>query len=325
MENTAPLINWVLKNKKKLNIKVTRLNWTDSWLPGFHDYQTEMTIHDQTFIGRGTDQNEELAFGKSISEIFEGLATSFSPINAVTGIAAHPDINIAKENAYLELLAFDRAFCHYYSQMPFKIIDLSVLENKSQFEKIKFKLENRDLCLNIYELTPTLDAVIVVAFIWNYKIPNKGFVAGFGCSKNLNSATYHAVLECLRESVAIFIYNQPLPKNLNNLFANNRPEWHFWNNLNLNSLTYLQTNLIKNHVSLLPTENINISTVNFNHVKEVNQMFEDLPIYVVSSESEKLITPQFGNFSITEKNSERLSLFKKENIVINFSQSHFYG
>lgn len=178
MADISGLTKWALKNSKKFNISAVKLSWINTWLPGFFDYRIKLEIDKNIYTGRGIDLSENTAFDKALAEAFERAAVR--SLDSPWATAAYPDYTGATERAYRELVCIDRVLCHHFCKIPFRKIPLKILSNVISIRKLSKILEENSLHLELCELRPVIDCVVVGAFIWSIKKSLiKGIVSGF--------------------------------------------------------------------------------------------------------------------------------------------------
>jgi hypothetical protein len=327
MENSKRLIDWAISNSKKLNLEVTTVEWINEWLPGYFDYQIKIKLNNNPYTGRGIDINESLAFAKGLAEALERFAVSFLQNRWCS--AAYYDYNEAAQRAYYELLTIDRVLCHHFCKKKFRMLSFDEIKLIDGINHLIKMLEKHQLKMGIYELKPGMDAKVVSTLIWSTN-PNhsiQGFVAGFGCDRNLKDAIIHSILECLRNAAAIFVGG--LKAEPEELFCSpTNPRWHFWQALKKESREYLEKYLIPKpgEEINLEVEYISINDVNFTQINTLNSIFPDIPLVFVQATSDKLIKPQFGKFFPDTHTIKRLKVFNGGPLEIDTNiPPHFYG
>lgn len=330
MANLSSLNKWIISNQNRLELDVTKITWTKEWLPKYFDYKIQIKINEINYVGRGLDKDESIAFDKAAAESLERAAVDIANLDSAVGFAAHPDLKMAKYRAYFELLGFDRVFCHHHSRCQFDYLPLEITERQLPIKSLKKQLLQHDLILSLYEMQPTSDAKSATAFIWccnNDNISKPGFVSGFGCDFSIESAAIHAVLECLREGIAVFIEKQQCsPELLSKLEMANDPQWHFWINQNNKRKEELFENIVPSTSckKILNMENIAFETIKFKEIESLSSIFQDLPIKIVQAQSDHLAHPQFGNIELSEHNKKRLAIFYPS-LINPVRIPHFYG
>ncbi len=326
MANTQGLIDWGISNASKLNLHVTRVEWIDDWLPGYFDYEVKIKFKNMECVGRGIDASEPQAFAKGLAEALERLALSFceNPWCA----AAYYDFEGAAQRAYRELLGIDRVLCHHFCRRKFRALPPQALGFLPAQTNLFELLGKYSLDLGFYELKPGADSKVCAAFMWsknkNCSIP--GFVAGFGCDTDIESAGLHAFLECARSAVAVFIGGAMPPKE-ELIQRPGNPRWHFWQAQSAASMRYIEENLLSSldEEKRFETENISIKDVAFMEINTLNSIFPDIPLVFVQASSARLIKPQFGEFKGDAATMRRLEIFNGGPVRVDASVPHFYG
>jgi hypothetical protein len=327
MADISRLIDWALAHASQIDLKVTKLQWIDSWLPGHYDYQVSITHSGVKHKGRGIDLDESVAFGKAVAESFERLAMSDYENPWATAAYLNPEG--AARRAYQELLSIDRAICHHYGKVRFKNLDTEILSDVFQLKQLKKMLAKNGLVLHLYELRPTTDAKVCTMLIWHTDSnhPIKGFVNGFGCSNNLEEAAKHAAYECLRTATAIYLGNARPEEPLETLNTQGNSWWHFWSSQSKASKNYFMDNLVplNNETNAFIPEHISYSDANIVPVETLHVLFPDLPLSIAQASAERLITPQFGPFQGDAATIKRLETFCGHGIDTYTEVPHPYG
>lgn len=330
MANLSKIVDWVLPKISSLKMKISRVEWVDEWFPGYFDYRIVMPFNNETCIGRGIAQNEQLSFEKAITEVFERASVRFPEFKECPwATAGFPDLAGAQKRAYLELLGIDRALCHHFCKKRFKSLPISLLEEKVKIQNLRKNLLKNKIEFYLYELTPAKDARIVtaIAFGTNTPYPLPGFVAGFGCGEKLPEIALHAAFECLRTAVAIFIHGERPSEPLDLLRKRRSPWWHIWMALTRESREYFKKYLVPSDTSPenISSDEISISNVEFIEITTLKEIFPDIPLSFVQAKSDKLLRPQFGEFSADVAVLKRLNSFAGHPVVVDTTVPHFYG
>lgn len=326
MANLSRINSWILPKISSLGIKVYKLKWIEEFVDGYHDYRLTMNFNSKMCVGRGIDLKEEIAFEKAVTELFERASVAFPEFyKNPWATAAYPDAEGAKTRAYRELLAIDRAISHHYTKIGFKKLDLDMISKKINIKKLKNKLSKNNIYPYLYEMTPSLDS-FAVCFVCSFgEMENsKGLIFGFGADKDLIEASFHAFLESLRNAVAVFINKEKPEVSLEELKNNRNPEWHIWEYQKDENIKYFLKNIVLKNNKDLKRENLSIKDINFKEIKTLKNIFNDIPIKIYQAQSDKLLTPQFGDFVFDDKTLDRFKKFYfeyNENSMV----PHFYG
>ena len=325
MANSS-IVEWTIENSSRLNLEVTRVTWVDEWLPGYFDYQVRIAACGKTYTGRGIDAVEDLAFAKAVAEALERAATC--GLRDCWATAAYPDLFGAKERAYSELLGIDKVLCHHYCRRRVRILGQEALGTSFPIKPFLKMLKKNRLEVTVLELTPSLDARVAGVFVSSLDpaCAIKGFVKGYGVEKTLESAVIHALIECMRNSVTVFLGGAtPNPGELSCDATN--PRWHFWQAQTAESLKYLRTHFVAGAVagSRLEPEIVSITDATFTRINTLDSIFPEVPLCFVQAHSDKLLKPQFGKFQGDALTMKRLEAFNGGQIELPTDIPHFYG
>lgn len=328
MADTSRLTDWVLSRSRELGLRVTTLQWVNAWLPGFYDYRVQICVQGKDFTGRGTDSDEKTAFAKACAEAIE-RALCWT-LKAPAAMAAFPDEEGARSRAYYELVGIDRAICHHFCRQRLHPCSFGTLGKSVPAANIKKLAAENRLEIQLFELRPVADARIISAIAWSEdpRHPVKGFVAGFGTSPSQENAALSAVLECLRTATAVFIGGARPEEPLSSLKARRSPWWHIWQAQTEESMRHLREHLLPRHQEQTPDwkpEAICINDATFKRISGLYTLFDGLPLFVVCAASQKLIEPQFGDFSLSDNARRRFSAFNGGADLVDVSVPHFYG
>ncbi|MEW5952129.1 MAG: hypothetical protein AB1637_09625 [Elusimicrobiota bacterium] len=322
------LVDWILNNSKRLSLNVEKYRWIDEWLPGYFDYAVEIIIQGIKYRGRGVDKIEKIAFEKACAESLERASTDLNNLcQNRWGTAAYINLPGARERAYWELLGIDKVLCHHFCKRKMKAIPIDILSEYVDILRLNRLLVKNNISFRFYELSPVIDAKIVCAISHKQDSEIKGFISGFGANKDIKKACLSALFESLRTLVVCFFDNYKLDKPMEQLRKEGQPLWHFCKAQEKESLDYLNTYLIpdKEETVLLIPENISIDDVKFKELSYIKGIFPDIPLFFVQAKSDKLLTPQFGDFLPDEKTMKRLEIFNGGPVQISTSVPHFYG
>jgi hypothetical protein len=329
LEDDLELTNWILKNASILSLKADKYIWVNEWIKGFFDYGITIVINGIKYVGRGIDRNEATAFEKASAEALERASVDFEGLTDNRwATAAYPTFYGACERAYWELLGIDRVFCHHFCRKKMQFTPLSILAKPFNINKLKKIISKDNISINLYELRPALDAKVYCAIAYDDKRKRiKGFISGFGVDKSREEAALHALIECARTAVVCLFTDYKPEEPIEELRKRGEPRWHFWQAQTEESLKYLSENLITNENEIidLKPENISIKDINFTELKLLKRKFSDLPLFFVQANSDKLISPQFGEFMEDNKTIKRLEEFNNGSVIINKIIPHFYG
>ena len=189
MENTEEIINWALRDGPKLNLQATYYRGLDEYFNNIFDIKVTFSFNSQTFAGRGTDLDEDVAFCKALSEAVEHLACDYYNIPTTSGLSAHVQIELAKTHARNELIEHDAFLAHFLLGLQISKIDPGV---KNLFIQDKIKIEVFHLCHS-----PVGEGVMVLANGLEADNPF-GYIIGTSFKQNMQDAIPHAHIEVAR-------------------------------------------------------------------------------------------------------------------------------
>lgn len=198
VENSKKIIDWSLKYCEELFLQVEYYTGLKAFFPSLFDIGILIKINDQTYYGRGSDENEEVAYCKALSEAIERSILEIYKLENSNGLAIHPDLNTAISNAQDELIERDAFFCHYFLNRGFFEIEISS-------SKIKFENFNSLFKVSFYELCKSDNSIGVVCSL-NGKGVAKPFgnIMGTAYGYDLNGVAEKALIEALR--MFVFFY-----------------------------------------------------------------------------------------------------------------------
>jgi hypothetical protein len=328
MANFQTLINWTLKNKEVLNFEVERLNYTEQWLPGFHDLRVSLIYKGMNFVGRSVAESMTEALGKAISEAIERAVCKLNGAD-ISGTAAHFDFHLAKANARFELLERDSVLCHFLCGIPFNRIEPELdfqppaevwQKNKIEFRFYATSIQPKDVHV----------VICVAEFLGkeNAQLGTNHMVFGFGAANSLSLASKKSLLECI-QNVPV-VHNKAIVQitSLSDFHA--KSIWSPLDHLYL-GLDPKYTQIIRNYFQSnlkAPIEDHNSFCPDFEY-KELKEsdFFTESGLVVVSAASSELQKYFFGPTDGSKLNLRRLSLVSErlidENTVIKFP--HFIG
>lgn len=327
MADNTRLVDWALENSSKISLKVTKLGWISDWLPGHFDYQIAITCNSSVYRGRGIDAEEPVAFAKAVAEAFERFAMTGAENPWAT--AAYIDYDGAATRAYYELVGIDRALCHHFCKERFSLLDLSVLPEHFDLERLYKALKKNGLEVRLFELRPVMDAKICTMMAWHRDTGHKvqGFVNGYGCAQTMEKAATSAAYECLRTAAAVYLGGAKPERPLGELNQPGSAWYHFWAAQTKECMDYFRDNLQPTPYSSapLPPENLSIKDVSIEGISTLHQAFPDIPLIVAQAKSDRFIKPQFGSFRRDSATLKRLNEFCGHPVDPDIRVPHFYG
>ena len=324
MATTEKLIKYMLDNQEALDLEVEHFNWTKSWGLNLYDLEVKITIDDRFFTGRGTDENQELAFCKASAEALERATVFYSPLKNSNGVAAHIDRSKAIEASKNELLERDIYLCHYLTTIPMKRIDYDKIAKKDKIIKgIIVKLAAKELDLHILEMNSALDNIhtICVAVFGEQSTSPFGMTIGFGTNADLITAIKSALFESMR-NVSNFMEN---PKDIPAIDV-----IQFWASETITGREHLQLSksfIFTSHVKDYFEKSNHTYENTYSWNTEVNAivteevvadipLLNNAPLHVYYSSSDKVQDLYFGEINEDKINLSRLSQFAGKEVAI---------
>lgn len=211
MAHSSKLTKWLLANTAQLKLRATKFDWVRPWgLHGYYDFEVSIEAGGRAFIGRGTDEGEELAFLKAGAEAIERAYCAGHEIHSV-GVAVHTSDQLAIESARSELIERDAFFCHFYSNTPFVFSPGHLKELESRYGQVFRELSRHGVQYGLYEAKSEDQPVFIfVASGLSASLPFGG-VIGLGSDESGWRAISSAFMECARNVAAIASAKSDVP------------------------------------------------------------------------------------------------------------------
>lgn len=192
VENSKKIIEWSLKYSEELSLQVEYYTGLKNYFPSLFDIGIFIKINGNTYYGRGSDDVEENAYCKALSEAIERSLLAIYNLESSNGLALHPNLNIAIRNAQDEIIERDAFFCHYLLNKGF--FELKILD-----ERIKSAICSTPFKVRFYELCKDKNSIGVLCSL-NGKNFTKPFgnIMGTAYGRELNSVAEKALIEALR-------------------------------------------------------------------------------------------------------------------------------
>lgn len=191
------LVNEVLKMGHKIGLQIKELQWPKLLGMPIHDVTVKFSLYGNDAAGRGmsTDSFDD-ALVKGIGECIERVAWSKQKFDTSNGFAFHTQEDLAKNNAFKEVIERDAFFCHYL--MRSCPIELNPMDH-SITKQICTLLKRENVKTQLY-LTETVAGFHTVFFLLLGKHSSSpfGLFLGSSCNKDLESAVKKAALEAIR-------------------------------------------------------------------------------------------------------------------------------
>ena len=299
---TKKLNSWLLSHYKSLALKVTQLDWIQNWMPGHYDFQVSITLEGRQHIGRGVDNNSDLAFTKAAAEALE-RGFCFENHISTSGVAVHTEESAARENAKNELIERDRFFCHYFTATPFEEI------GDDSYHGIREKLKKHNITMKIFEMNPLNQTRSFVCLSTGERV---GLVVGLGTCRDKSVAIKKSVIECLINTVAS-LHGKVTPIKFRQFeaLASCQPEDH--RRLYLGESVLIKKNswMLDGGGRVGKPEFVDEDRFRYSRLIGKNYLLRESPLVAVKCENELLQKSIYGRFNLEHVNSERIKNFAK--------------
>jgi hypothetical protein len=137
--NKTPLASWLYKDGMALKPCFREYHWPDKYCVEVFDFSTTLNWNNMNFIGRGVDENREIALEKSVSEAIERLVAKnvSTPSFYVDGFSISGN-EIRSEHARFEALERFYLKSHLLQKFKFKKIDDIKLKKIESAKDVSF-------------------------------------------------------------------------------------------------------------------------------------------------------------------------------------------
>lgn len=190
MANQKTLTDWILRNQNPLDLRIRECTWIRKVFPGWYDIDLSIKVSGETFFGRGSAPDPDIALSKAFCEAVERSVCASLRISS-TGVAGHIVQVKAQESARLEL--YERKFLA--DAFEKEEIGLSVAD----YQSLRTRYSSLGIKVDLYEVA-SLSSVRVFMCLANgenFRIPFGG-ILGLGSSDNRDHAIQKALIECFR-------------------------------------------------------------------------------------------------------------------------------
>jgi len=177
-------------------LSVGEITQLSDWLPGYADYEVELSWREKRHFGRGIAKTANKALEIAITEAFERCLVFSSGLVNSNGVAAHTTLADATHNAKMELIERDLFLCHYYTETPMRIFEYKP-SAIGKLAKMGVKMD--------FWLTHSFGSQYCIAAIasgFDFSTPF-GAIVGLGTGEDKEAAAEKAFVECLRMTVSV--------------------------------------------------------------------------------------------------------------------------
>jgi hypothetical protein len=310
VENSQKIIDWSIEHSKEMSLKAEYYTGLKLYAPNLFDIGISISVNNKIYYGRGSDIVEEVAYCKALSEAIERAALKIYDIENTNGLAVHPVLDDAKNNAKNELIERDAFLCHYLLKKGFDILDF-------EFKEVELFLKD-NININFYELCNYSNntGVMCVASGINHQAPF-GLVIGSAFGDSILDCGYKALIEVMR-GVA-YILETPKRSSLNETEFNELTEISFKHHGEL----ALNVEYCKNFLTLINSNKLridnNVPKDSFEFEELSNDLFPiaNMPLYIVRCKNKKIQNLYSGHTEPSKINLQRLSEVNMANVLFN--------
>jgi hypothetical protein len=202
MADHERLSQWVLSTAKDLNLRVTKLDWIDSYYKGYSDIAVNIEIDSKIYEGRGADIDSTVALMKGVTEAIERFVCRANNISSI-GVAGHYNQDAAKENSLLESIERSSISTHFIQKIGMKLKSTeSISINTKDFGKValkvhQFQMNAPEKCFGVFTLAEGIDSSFEI-----------GGIMGASVARNPEDALMKSSIECFRNVAALSMHSQ---------------------------------------------------------------------------------------------------------------------
>lgn len=271
---------WALKKSDSLGLKIENLNWLQEFLPDWIDLSAKIQVEGKEYYGRGHSQSRDKALLKAIVEAIE-RAICLETLETTNGVAAHTELNKAKENAFNELIERDLFLSHFLTATAFEAIEDSIF---SLPKTILDFVQNQNTAVLFYRMKQTNVGTGIVCMISHKS--DWGCILGlsFGVD-DIKDLCLKAFLEGFRQYYHLQ-YKSELGNNLSLDQFFKKESWNFnsHQSLSLNREYFDQISFLFKDSAVSPKGIVNydIEKFIFNVLYSKRKLFDNIPLHIVS-------------------------------------------
>lgn len=197
MADHERLSQWVLSTAKDLNLRVTKLDWIDSYYKGYSDIAVKIEIDSKIYEGRGADIDSTVALMKGVTEAIERFVCRANNISSI-GVAGHYGQDAAKENSLLEFIERTSISTHFIQKIGMKLKSAeSISISTKDFGKValkvhQFQMNAPENYFGVFTLAEGIDSGFEI-----------GGIMGASVARNPEDALMKSSIECFRNVAAL--------------------------------------------------------------------------------------------------------------------------
>lgn len=314
---------WINEHSQRLSLEYIRFDWTNKLSKGAFDIQCSFVRDGKNYVGRGTEENKDVAIIKSTAEMLERFfLDQLEEADSSNGVAVHTDAKTAEISALCELLERDSFFCHYLTKTPFKEIEISSFPDTPILQGILTLLKSHGAEIRIGQMRTDSRFSSVVCAIFGLSVESPfGMTLGTSVKLTVAEALESALIEAARSAFAYLLNPQLLTpdkdSNANSPFS--CPEDHLRLGLDIDYAIQFKEVFFERHLAKFETlgSKIDFEKVSISSFKP--ELFDGSicmspPIFMARASSDSLINLFFGEFFPDKGKLNRLSDFLRRPI-----------
>ena len=197
MADYERLAQWVLSSAKDLDLRVTKLDWIDSYYKGYSDIAVKIKIESIIYEGRGSDMDSTVALMKGVTEAVERFVCRANKISSI-GVAGHYNEDAAKENSLLEFIERTAISAHFSQKIGMNLKSIeSISTNTKDFGNVslkvhQFQMVTPEIYFGVFTLTEGTESGFEI-----------GGIMGAAVARNFEEAARKSSIECFRNVAAL--------------------------------------------------------------------------------------------------------------------------
>lgn len=307
---------WIDQYNEKLGLKYSQFGWTQGLDVELHDVQCSFNFCGKLFLGRGTDESENVAIVKATAEVLERyFLDQLSVAETSNGVAVHTVQRFAELNATFELLERDAFLCHFLTKTPFSSVELSGIQESKLFKSILKILEAHGAEVKFGQMnTDSRFKGIVCAIFGTHSASGFGMTLGTSVRATLHESVMSSLIESARSAINYLSLNKEevtaICRRESRHFI--RPEDHLLLGLDPAyagrfKMDFFDTGLSPSFDCQLNLDTISVSS--FQPVLDEGSLSINPPLYLSWASSSELMSLYFGDFLVSGRKLKRLESF----------------
>jgi hypothetical protein len=315
--------DWINEFESKIGFEYSSFDWTKTLPTHAFDIQCSFVRNGKHYVGRGTEEDKDLAIIKSTAEMLERFfLDQLKEADSSNGVAVHTEVKIAEISALCELLERDSFFCHYLTKTPFKEIEISSFPDSPLLQGILTLLRSHGAEIRIGQMRTDSRFSSVVCAIFGLSAQSPfGMTLGTSVKLTVEQALESALIEAARSAIAYLLNPQLLntKKDSNDNSTFSCPEDHLRLGLNIDYAIQFREMFFERHWAQFESlgSEIDFDKVSISSFKP--ELFDGSicmspPIFMARASSDSLINLFFGESIPNEGRLNRLRDFLRRPI-----------